>query len=274
MSSLDAVLRRERAVVLSALAALTALAWLYIVRGAGMGMSGLEMTRLALFPHALPDPAAGMGAMPGMSMPPAATWATVAGMWWVMMIAMMTPSAAPLVLLYARVLRHHGLHGTGSAYAPSAFLVVGYLLVWLAFSAAAATLQVALQRAGLISDMLLSSRSALLSAGVLLAAGVYQLSPLKHACLRHCRGPVEFLTRHWRPGVTGALSTGVRHGAWCLGCCWMLMALLFVGGIMNLVWVAVLALLVLAEKAAPAGPRLGGVVGGVLIAWGIATLVV
>jgi predicted metal-binding membrane protein len=224
-------------------------------------------------------------------------------MWWVMMIAMMTPSAAPLVLLYGRVLSHHGLRESGrgtafsvasaadatrapaaatagltargaSSYAPSAVLVIGYLLAWLAFSLVAATLQLSLQRAGLVSVSLLSSRSAVLSAAVLLAAGVYQLSPLKHACLRHCRGPVEFLTRHWRPGIRGALSMGARHGAWCVGCCWMLMALLFVGGVMNLAWVALLAVLVLAEKVAPAGPAVGRAVGAVLIVWGIATLVV
>jgi predicted metal-binding membrane protein len=205
----------------------------------------------------------------------------------------MTPSAAPLVLLYGRVLRHYGLRESGrdggdapaaaasddparaqSAYAPSAVLVLGYLAVWLAFSVAAATLQLALQHAGVVSLSLLSSKSAALSAAVLLAAGIYQLSPLKHACLKHCRGPVEFLTRHWRPGIGGALSMGVGHGAWCVGCCWMLMALLFVGGVMNLAWVALLALLVLAEKAAPAGPAIGRIVGAALIAWGLATLVV
>ncbi|HEU4620372.1 MAG TPA: DUF2182 domain-containing protein [Gammaproteobacteria bacterium] len=305
MSGVDAVLRRERAVVAGGLAALTVLAWIHIWRGAGMGMSALEMTRLALFPHAPPDPMAGMRSMPGMAMPGAASWTTVAAMWWVMMIAMMTPSAAPLVLLYGRVLRHHGVGeargalesrgerrsggargrscagGSGAAggrpgpaYAPSAVLVLGYLLVWLAFSAIAATLQVVLERTGLVSSSLLSSRSAVLSAGVLLAAGLYQLSPLKHACLKQCRGPVEFLTRHWRPGVGGALAMGARHGAWCVGCGWMLMALLFVGGIMNLVWVALLALLVLVEKVAPRGPAVGRIAGGLLIAWGIATLVV
>src|SRR5690606_28999974 len=141
---------------------------------------------------------------------------------------------APLVLLYGRVLRHHqAARGTGQGgdvRVPSSFfLALGYLAVWLLYSALAATLHVAMQDAALISSML-SSQSAVLSAAVLLGAGLYQLSPLKRACLEHCRSPVEFLTRHWRPGRLGAIMIGVRHGIWCVGCCWLLMALLFVGG--------------------------------------------
>lgn len=109
---------------------------------------------------------------------------------------------------------------------------------------------------------------------ILAAAGMYQLSPLKHSCLAHCRGPVEFLTRHWRPGRLGGFAMGVRHGTWCLGCCWMLMALLFVGGVMNLAWIALLALLVLIEKLAPAGPLVGKISGIVLLLWAAATAIV
>src|SRR5690606_40272082 len=118
------------------------------------------------------------------------------------------------------------------------------------------------------------SQSALLSAGVLVGAGVYQLSPLKHACLRHCRSPVGFLTRHWRPGRLGAMGLGARHGLWCVGCCALLMVLLFVGGVMNLAWIALIALLVLVEKLARSGPTVGRAAGVVLIGWGIATLAV
>lgn len=268
MSSFEAVLRRDRAVVGVGLAVLTLLAWSYLWLGAGTGMSARETTSIALFPHTQAEPMAGM-------VMPAAGWATTAAMWWVMMIAMMTPSAAPLVLLYGRVLRHAaGRPSAGAAYVPSTFLMAGYLLAWLVFSIVAATLQYALQRAGLISSMMLWSKSALLSGAVLIAAGAYQLSPLKHACLRHCRNPAEFLTRHWRPGRLGALVLGARHGAWCVGCCSLLMALLFVGGVMNVVWIALLALLVLAEKVAAAGPAVGRVAGIVLIVWGVATLAV
>ena len=148
------------------------------------------------------------------------------------------------------------------------------MIVWLAFSVAAAALQKALQPAGLISEMMLWSRSAALSATVLAAAGAYQLSPLKYACLVHCRGPVRFLTEHWRPGHFGSFTLGVRHGAYCVGCCWALMALLFVGGVMNLIWIAVLTLIVLVEKLLPAGSRFSKLAGWLLIVWATATLLV
>lgn len=263
MTSLEAVLRRERAVIMVAMFTLAALASAHIVRGAGMGMSALHMTALSLFPHLQAD-------MPGGMQP---AWPLVVAMWWVMMIAMMTPSVAPLVLLYGRVLRHHA-RADMSAYVPSLFLLLGYLAVWAAFSLGAAGLQALLQSAGLTSAMMLRSTSAALSAGVLALAGLYQLSPLKHACLAQCRGPVRFLTQHWRPGRMGAFGMGLRHGAFCVGCCWLLMVLLFVGGAMNLAWIAALSLLVLAEKTAPAGPLIGTVTGGVLLAWAAATLLV
>lgn len=245
------------------MAALAALAWVHVWRGAGMAMSALHMTTLSLFPHLQAD-------MPGGMQP---AWSLVVAMWLMMMIAMMTPGVAPLVLLYGRVLRHHA-GGGSSAYAPSLFLLLGYLAVWLVFSIGAAALQALLQPAGLLSPMMLWSKSAALSAGVLALAGLYQLSPLKRACLAKCRGPVRFLTEHWRPGRAGAFRMGVRHGAYCVGCCWLLMALLFVGGVMNLVWIAALSLLVLAEKTAPAGHAVSKVSGGVLLAWAAATLIV
>jgi predicted metal-binding membrane protein len=265
---LEKILRRDRAILATGLIALTLLAWFYLWRGAGMGMSALAMTKLALFPHLLTEP------MPGMAMPPVA-WVTVVAMWWVMMIAMMTPSAAPLIFLYERIMRHAAAQEKGvTPFVPTAFLVSGYLLVWLAFSAVATVLQYTLQHAGFISPMMLWSQSALLSAAVLILAGGYQFSSLKHACLQQCRGPVHFLTQHMRQGNLGALWMGVEHGAWCVGCCWMLMALLFVGGVMNLVWIALLAVLVLVEKLTPRGAIVGRIVGGVLMAWGVATMIV
>jgi predicted metal-binding membrane protein len=161
---------------------------------------------------------------------------------------------------------------SGKIYAQTLFLLLGYLGVWLAFSIIAAVLHYALQRAGLISAMMLWSRSALLSALVLIAAGLYQLSPLKHSCLTRCRGPIEYLTHHWRAGRAGAFLMGLQHGAWCVGCCGILMALLFVGGVMNLVWIALLSLLVAGEKLAPQGALVGKIAGVVLIVWGFATL--
>ena len=229
MIGIEAVLRRERAVIAAGLAAVVALAWVYLWRGAGMGMSAIDMTTLSLFPHRQADV---MGEMD-------LTWPVVVAMWWVMMIAMMTRSAAPLVLLYGLVLRRRAAPGQ-NAYVPSLLLLAGYLGVWLAFSVAAAALQKALQPAGLLSAMMLWSKSAALSAAVLAAAGLYQLSDLKHACLAQCRSPVRYLTEHWRPGHFGSFVLGVRHGGYCVGCCWMLMVLLFVRGGMNLIWIALL----------------------------------
>jgi len=266
VNAVEALLRRERTVVVAGLAVLALLAWIYIWRGAGMGMSALEMTQLALFPHAHADP------MPEASMPPI-DFAIVVAMWWVMMIAMMLPSAAPFVLLYGRVLRHAtAREQLSTAYASSAFLAIGYLAVWLVFSVAAAGLQYLLQRAGLISAMMLWSKSAFLSAAVLIGAGAYQLSAFKRMCLKHCRGPAEFLTRHWRQGRVGAFTLGFRHGLWCVGCCWMLMVLLFVGGVMNLAWIALLALLVFAETVVTRSAMISRITGLALLTWGLVTL--
>jgi len=285
---LERVLRNERALVGAALAVLVVLAWSHLWQGAAMGMSALGMTTLALFPHAQPEP------MPGMTAPVIA-FSTAVAMWWVMMIAMMVPGAAPLILLYGKVARGSARRAdegpgaaatapsqaasgayqfAGTAVPNSLLLAAGYLACWLVFAVAAAGLQFALQSRGLISPMMLWSRSAVLSAAVLIGAGLWQLSPLKHACLRHCRGPIHFLTRRYRPGPTGAFAMGLEHGAWCVGCCWMLMALLFVAGVMNLVWIALLTVLVLIEKLAPAGPTVSRITGTLLIVWGVATLLV
>ena len=279
--ALESLLKRERMITLAGLAALCVLAWFYIVMGAGLGMSAWDMTTLALFPHQqahdmMPD-------MPGMDMDAmtqgtawgVTTWALMIAMWWIMMIAMMTPSAAPTILLYARV-HHHALaqDQLRDKLAPTGAFAAGYLLVWLGFAAAAATLHWALERAGLVSVAMMGSRSRWLSGAVLSAAGLYQLSPFKGVCLRHCRTPTSFLSRHWRPHAAGALRLGAMHGAYCVGCCWMLMALLFVGGVMNLTWIAALAVLVLIEKALPPGQWIGRGAGVLLIGWGVATLIV
>jgi predicted metal-binding membrane protein len=203
------------------------------------------------------------------------TWALMILMWWIMMIAMMTPSAAPTILLYARVHRHALAQGqVQDKLAPTGAFAAGYMLIWLGFAAAATTVHWALERTGLVSAMTMGSQSRWLSGAVLIAAGLYQLSPLKNICLAHCRTPTSFLSRHWRPYVLGALRLGAIHGAYCVGCCWMLMTLLFVGGVMNLIWIAALASLVLIEKVLPAGQWIGRSAGAALIGWGVATLVV
>jgi predicted metal-binding membrane protein len=197
-------------------------------------------------------------------------------MWWLMMTAMMLPSAVPMVLLHAVVTRK-GLARADLAgpNAPShrlllttiAFLA-GYLAMWGALSLVAVVAQWALARGELLSAMMMST-SKFLSSGLLLAAGVWQLTPFKTACLRHCRSPISFLSTHWHPGVGGAFRMGMEHGVFCLGCCWLLMALLFYGGVMNLIWIIGLALLVLVEKVMPAGLAFGRVTGLLLSAWGV-----
>jgi predicted metal-binding membrane protein len=186
-------------------------------------------------------------------------------MWWIMMVAMMLPSASPMILLFARVQRSQ--QAKGAPFVPTSVFAAGYLVVWGGFSVLAAGTQWGLERAGLLSAML-SSTSGLFGGILLLAAGLYQLTPLKHACLRHCRSPLQFITHHWRQGIAGALRMGIAHGAFCLGCCWVLMGLLFVGGVMNLYWIIGLAVFVLLEKTIPVGHWLGALTGLGLIVWG------
>jgi predicted metal-binding membrane protein len=273
--ALERLLRRDRWITLVGLAALSALAWVYIATGAGLGMDMRAMAGLALFPHQPPSGMADMAMAPAVSVAWApATWGLMIAMWWTMMVAMMTPSATPTILLYARVHRHAVANDPGrDDLAPTGAFVAGYLLVWLGFSVAAAVLHWVLERIGVVSAMTMGSQSRWLSGGVLIAGGLYQLSPLKRACLAHCRAPAAFLSRHWRPHAWGALRLGALHGTYCLGCCWLLMALLFVGGVMNLAWIAALAVLVLIEKLVPLGHWVGRGAGVVLMLWGLAVVV-
>jgi len=183
----------------------------------------------------------------------------------------MLPSAAPMILLYAAVNRRAREQG-GGALLPTGIFAWGYVTVWGAFSVIAAGLQWAFEGAGILSPAMMNSTSRLFAAGILLAAGLYQLTPVKAACLRHCRGPLAFLMGRWRAGRWGAFRMGVEHGAYCLGCCWALMALLFFGGVMNLYWIAGLAIVVLLEKTLPAGAVVGRITGALLAAWGGAVL--
>jgi predicted metal-binding membrane protein len=272
----ESLLRRDRAIVVAGLAMLVVLAWAYILTGAGTGMSVRDMTMLSLFPHRMANmPMGGMAMTMRPGAWPAIQFVIVALMWWVMMIAMMTPSAAPTILLYAHATRHAQARGQfNEGVVPTAAFAGGYLLVWLGVSLVAAAAQWGFERSGLVSAMMMTSTSAAMSAAILIAAGLYQLSPLKHACLAQCRGPALFLSRRWRPGAPGALRMGLEHGAFCVGCCWVLMALLFVGGIMNVLWIATLAVLVLLEKVATRGVWLSRAAGVVLLGWGAATLAV
>ncbi|TXC74004.1 DUF2182 domain-containing protein [Sphingorhabdus soli] len=259
----EAALARHRAITMAALALLVIIAWAWIALGAGMGMP--IHAALALFPHN-PTTMPAIGSMAGSTPGFALTFS----MWWVMMIAMMLPSAAPTVLLYARASHRR----TGDPEPPTAIFVLGYLIVWGGFSALAALGQSWLQAHALMGAMTMQSASRWLSAIVLLAAGAFQLSPLKDACLASCRNPAAFISRHYRPGAAGAIRLGLIHGGYCLGCCWLLMGILFVGGTMNLAWIALLTLFVAAEKMLPHGRRIAIASGIGLIGWGVATLLV
>ncbi len=208
-----------------------------------------------------------MGSLRGW---PVAEAAGLFAMWTVMMAAMMLPAAAPMILLFASVER--GRRERAAATVPTAAFIAGYLLVWTGFSAVAALTQTALHHAALLSPAMAIS-TPVLAGALLLTAGLWQLFPVKQACLHHCRSPFHFLQEEWREGTAGAVHMGLRHGLYCLGCCWALMTLLFVGGVMNLLWVAGIAGLVLVEKVARAGPWLGQVVGLALTVWGIGLLV-
>jgi predicted metal-binding membrane protein len=260
--------------VAGGLVALSVLAWLYVLAGAGTGMPAWHMISLSLFPHRLGEmPMGGMVAHSGAWSP--AYWLIALLMWWVMMVAMMTPSAAPMILLYARATRHAQAGGRMQpGVVATASFAGGYLLAWLAYSGAATLLMWLLERSGVLAVTRMGSTSAWLSAGLLIVAGLYQFSSLKTACLQTCRTPAEFLSRHWRPGASGALRMGLAHGTYCVGCCWALMALLFVGGVMNLLWIAILAMFVLAEKLAPQGPWMSRLAGLILVLWGLATLMI
>ncbi len=263
-SLLERVARRDRLVVVAALTTVVAASCLFTLMGAGMGMTAFEMT-------AMSAPLPTLDALEAAGMMGHQPWNVgYAGlmvlMWWVMMIAMMIPSAAPMILLFARVSRQ--ARAQQAPYVPTGVFAAGYVVMWGIFSLSATGLQWGLERVGLMSAGM-TPTSALLAAGLLVAAGLYQITPVKQACLRHCRGPLPFLMEHWRSGKGGAFTMGWTHGAYCLGCCWFLMGLLFVGGVMNLYWVGGLAIFVLLEKTIPYGYWLAYCTGGGLTVGGL-----
>ncbi len=234
----------------AALAGLTLLAWVYLVQMA-RAMAPMDM---------------------GMAMPHMHAWgvgelAMLTIMWAVMMVAMMLPSAAPMILTFATVHRRRGEQG--QPVVSTGVFVLGYVTVWSAFSVAAALLQWTLHAAALLSPAMTTASP--IAGGVLLvAAGLFQWTPLKSICLTRCRSPLSFVMTEWREGAPGAFIMGVRHGLYCVGCCWVLMGLLFVAGVMNLLWVAAIAVFVLIEKVMPRGEQASRVGGAVLIAGGLA----
>ena len=244
---------RDRALVALSILTMCALAWAYLI----------------YLVSEMPPMASGTVSMT-MAMPADHSWGladftAMLVMWSVMMVAMMLPSATPMILLFEKI--HRKRESQGRTQNPIALFIGGYLLVWIGFSVLATLMNWALHSGGLLSSMM--GRVTPVVAGIsLLAAGTYQWTTLKYACLTHCRSPVGFLMAHWHEGRWGAARMGVHHGLYCLGCCWLLMVLLFVLGVMNLLWIAVLTVFVLAEKVVPRGHLLGRVAGLLMIGWG------
>ena len=251
----ELVLRRDRIIVLVGLVLITALSWAYVSSLASDMHNNMDVpTEIA--------------------MPQTQAWsvtdlALTFVMWAVMMVAMMTPSAAPMILMFAGINRRR--QNQQVPYVPTSVFLLGYLAVWAAFSVLATTAQWGLHAVSLLSPMMVST-SPVLGGILLLVAGIYQWTSLKHACLSKCRSPVGFVLNEWREGRWGAFLMGLKHGSYCTGCCWAVMALLFVAGVMNLLWVAAIAGFILLEKVAPAGQRMGQAAGALLVAGGVVLL--
>lgn len=241
-------LRVERAVVGAVLLAVVAVAWAYIFAlAAAMSEEGSSL------------------AMPMTADWTVRDWAFMATMWAVMMIGMMLPSASPMILSYRSFTRSEALTGSASLFA------AGYLVAWVSFAVLAAAAQWALHNVALVSPMGVATTP--LAGAFLAGAGAFQFTKLKQACLGKCRTPLGFLMTQWRDGIGGAMVMGLRHGTYCVTCCWALMVLLFVVGVMNLAWVAVLAAIVLVEKVAPRADVLTRLLGAGLITWGAALII-
>jgi predicted metal-binding membrane protein len=250
---------RDRLAVSGGLGGITVAAWVYIVvtahrmATASGGMNGDSMA----------------DAMTGVKPWTATEFGLTFAMWALMMVAMMVPAAAPMTLMYAAVARKAAAQH--NPLAPMFVFVTGYITMWAIFSLVASVAQHALAQAALLSPTMVSA-SARLGAAILIAAGLYQLTPLKNACLKNCRAPTHFMSCYWRTGNLGAFRMGLRLGAYCVGCCWILMALLFVGGVMNLLWIAAIAIFVLLEKTIPFGDVSGRVAGATMILFGALSL--
>ena len=270
-TSLEGLLRRDKLVTCIAILLLIILCSLYTIFGVGMSMSAIEMTPgLGQSTIAMPT----MENMKKMMMEPA-SWSISYGllvflMWWLMMVAMMLPSAAPMILLYTALIRR--AQKTKNIITEVTLFISGYLLAWAAFSLFAAALQSQLEVRGWMSPMMMETTNIYLAAGILIAAGIYQLTPLKTVCLEKCRQPASFLAGYKNTWVNSPLRIGLVHGFYCVGCCWFLMGLLFFGGIMNLYWIVGLIIFVAIEKLHEKGVIFGKVLGGGAVFLGIAFL--
>jgi len=253
-SPVAALSRRDRFIIYACLVAISALAWTYLVHLDRQMASSMEHDTMM----------AEMGMAMDMSWSAADVFFTFT-MWAVMMVGMMAGSAAPVLLLFAAA--HSRRAERGGRLAVLMF-GLGYITVWVGFSACAALAQWVLHETAQLSPAMKAS-SPYLAAAILIVAGAYQLTPWKGACLTHCRSPLGFLMTNWHDGQLGAFRMGIGHGAYCLGCCWALMCVLFVVGVMSLVWVAALAAFVLLEKTGPAGRIVARAAGAAMVLAGV-----
>ncbi len=249
---LEYILKRDRIIVITGLFIISILAWLYVIY---LYRQMEVMNMRALF----------------FAMPMTPKWNSTDFilmflMWLVMMIAMMTPSVAPLILLFTKVNRQR--KNQQSPFVNTSYLFTGYFMVWAGFSLLATLLQWILQQVSWLNpDMIITNK--ILGSIILIAAGVFQFTPLKQTCLDFCKSPLEFIYKHWKEGKKGAVKMGIQNGIYCVGCCWVLMVLLFVSGVMNILWVALIALFVLIEKVFARSKWISFSAGTLLITYGV-----
>ena len=261
--AIERILCQDRAILIAGLIAITLPAWVYVID------LSFQMRDMMM------DTSPSMDMSPTPMMPNIQAWSVEdflfnLTMWAVMMVAMMTPSATPMILTFAGLNRRRNPNeNTGNK---SVSFLAGYLIVWFSFSAIATLIQWGFHSLGLLSPELISV-TPVIGAIILILAGIYQFTPLKYVCLSNCRTPVSFLATEWRDGTSGALIMGLRHGLYCLGCCWTLMLLLLVTGVMNLLWVALIAGYVLVEKVTPAGQKISLAIGLFIFGWGVWLLI-
>jgi predicted metal-binding membrane protein len=244
---------KDRIIILSIIGIVTLLCWVYLITMA------IDMDNMMAAGQMMQIPVWTVSYFTAMLL-----------MWVVMMVGMMAPTAIPMALVYAAISRKAAKQG--STLAPTSTFVSGYIVMWTVFSLAATLAQWGLDEAALLSPMMVSN-SPWLGATLLILAGLFQFTPMKNSCLRHCRAPAYFISEHWKPGSLGAFRMGVEHGIYCIGCCWILMGLLFFGGVMSLLWIAGITLFVLLEKVVPLGDLGGRIAGGAMALCGVIMLI-
>jgi predicted metal-binding membrane protein len=248
-TAFENILKKDRVIVLIGLFTILALSWIYTVYLAShMEMMDMKPTIIQIVEWDFSE------------------IFTLFVMWIVMMIAMMIPSATPLILMFSQVNRKRSQRN--APYIPTINFILGYIFIWSGYSIGITLIQYFLHNKALLSPMMISQNN-IFGGSILILAGIFQWTPLKNSCLIHCRSPLSFITTQWKEGKFGAFFMGIKHGNYCVGCCWILMALLFVSGVMNLLWISVITLYVLIEKIHPWGNFIGKITGVLLLTGGV-----